>query len=93
MLSGIPCLSALRATQAWPRDALEAVARKALRQAELAEAERETLVALCQDFHRKASSLQRRPVHAPCHLAWLSATFSHTSACHISCIMQRLSRR
>ena len=47
----------LRAMQAWPRDALEAVARKALRQAELAEAERETLVALCQDFHRKASGL------------------------------------
>ena len=47
----------LPATQAWPRDALEAVARKALRQAELSEAERETLVELCQDFHRKASGL------------------------------------
>lgn len=55
-----PCFD----TQAWPRDALEAVARKALRQAELSEAERETLVALCQDFHRKASGLQHQAVHA-----------------------------
>lgn len=47
----------LLAMQAWPRDALEAVARKALRQVELSEAECETLVALCQDFHRKASGL------------------------------------
>lgn len=62
----------LRAMQAWPRDALEAVARKALRQAEMSEAERETLVALCQDFHRKASGLACRPVHAQRPVALLS---------------------
>ena len=60
--------------QAWPRDALEAVARKALRQAELAGAERETLVALCQDFHRKASGLQRRPVHPQWPVVFLSVS-------------------
>lgn len=42
------------AGQAWPKDALQAVARKALQPAELAEEEREALVALCQDFHSTA---------------------------------------
>ena len=61
--------------QAWPRDALEAVARKALRQAQLSEAERETLVALCQDFHCEASGLKRLSVHVHWPKTLLSIQF------------------
>lgn len=51
--------------QAWPGDALEAVARKALRQADLGEAERETLVGLCQDIHCEATT--QHCLHS-CHM-------------------------
>ncbi len=43
----------LRRFQVWPRDALEAVAFKFLREVELDEATRKQLVGLCQAFHSK----------------------------------------
>ena len=43
----------MRRFQTWPRDALEAVAFKFLREMELNEATRGKLVGLCQAFHSR----------------------------------------
>ena len=45
------------AAQVWPKDALEAVAYKFLKEMDLDDPTRVKLVELCQSVHRKVSSL------------------------------------
>ena len=57
MYVGPGCYSIKRLViaQVWPKDALEAVAYKFLKEMDLEDATRGKLVELCQSVHRKAS--------------------------------------
>ncbi len=67
-------VSVLFCHQVWPKDALEAVAYKFLKEMDLDDPTRAKLVELCQSVHRKVSPLS---VMVPC-IMWRYLPFMAT---------------
>lgn len=66
------------AAQVWPKDALEAVAYKFLKEMDLDDPTRAKLVELCQSVHRKVSSFDLKVGLQWLYCCCLKASFSLT---------------